>query len=166
MPASHAIETVIETSPSSSTITFPGNLTVTGTFAPASSAIAGAATVGTTLGVTGLTSATGGLVVGTGEGIATGIKNLVLFSGASVAVPSITDPDIASVNVDVSSLALGIALGDHVVSVGFGSALPTNCRYLGAYVSATDQVTLVFGSEGGNVTGANRAVTILIADVT
>lgn len=149
MPAGHAQATTIASMPTTDTAAFPG-----------------AVTVASTLGVTGVASATGGLVVGTGEGITTGIKNIVLFSGAAVAVPSITDPDIASVAVNVSSLTLGIALGDVVIGVGFGSALPTNCRYQGAYISATDEVTLVFGSEGGNVVGANRVVTIIIADVT
>jgi hypothetical protein len=45
-------------------------------------------------------------------------------------------------------------------------ALPTNCRLQGAYVSATDQVTICFGSEGGNVTGAAKNFNFLFFDLT
>lgn len=157
----HNVISELEQTPSTETLNLPGSIAIGGT-----TNITGAIVGGAAASITGLVTATGGLAVGTAEGITTGIKNIVRFSGASVAVPSITDPDINSVAVDVSSLALGIAFGDVVLGVGFGSALPTNCRFQGAYVSAADEVTLVFGSLGGNVTGANRAVEILIADIT
>lgn len=123
------------------------------------------ATIGGTLGVTGLASATGGLVVGTGEGITGGIVNIVAMLPVSVTVPSITDHDIAQVAVDVSSLTLGIAVGDIVLGASPAAAMPTNARLLGVYVTATDEVTFVFGSEGGNVTGAATNFNLLIADV-
>jgi hypothetical protein len=87
-------------------------------------------------------------------------------ANVSVTVPSITDPDIAQVAVDVSgSFAIQPAVGDLVI-VAPMEALPTNCRFQGAYVSATDEVTICFGSEGGNVTGAAKNFRMFIIDVT
>ena len=82
----------------------------------------------------------------------------------SVAVPSITDPDIAKVDVTVTTPE-GVAVGDAVIAAPL-EALPTNCRLQGCYVTATDTVTLVFGSEGGNVTGASKDFRFLVFDLT
>lgn len=82
----------------------------------------------------------------------------------SVTVPSITDPDIAKVDVTVTT-PQGVAVGDAVLAVPL-EALPTNCRQQGAYVSATDTVTIVYGSEGGNVTGAAKNYRFLVFDLT
>jgi hypothetical protein len=82
-----------------------------------------------------------------------------------VAVPSITDPDIAKVDVDVSAMTFAPAVGDSVIAIPL-EALPTNCRLGGAWVSATDTVTITFGSEGGNVTGANKNFKFLFDDLT
>lgn len=90
-----------------------------------------------------------------------GIKGISAKSAVTVAVPSITDPDIAKVDVDVA----GVALGD-VVLVAPLAALPTNARLQGAFVTATDKVTFVFGSEGGSVTGADKTFDIVIFDRT
>jgi hypothetical protein len=90
------------------------------------------------------------------------VKDLVFSTALSVTVPSITDPDIAKVDVTVT----GVALGDSVLAADPTEALPTNCRFQSAYVSATNTVTFVFGSEGGNVTGAAKTFTVIIADRT
>jgi hypothetical protein len=86
------------------------------------------------------------------------------FFQASVAA---TTPSEAAVDgtgsVDVT--VTGVALGDIVLGVGVTAALPTNQIYLGAQVSATNTVTLTFGSNGV-VTGASRTFKILVADVT
>lgn len=87
-------------------------------------------------------------------------------ANVSVSVPSITDPDIARVQVDVSgSFAVQPAVGDAVIAIPM-EALPTNCRLQGAFVSATDQIEIVFGSEGGNVTGAAKNFRFLLLDLT
>lgn len=84
----------------------------------------------------------------------------------SVTVPSITDPDIASVDVDVSAaLSMQPAVGDVVIAIPT-AALPTNCRLQEAYVTATDTIRVVYGSEGGNVTGAGTNHKFLIIDLT
>lgn len=90
------------------------------------------------------------------------VKAITRTVTGNVAVPSITDPDIAKVDVTIS----GLALGDAPLVVAPTTALPTNCRYQGAYVSATDTLSLVFGSEGGNVVGANRVFNIITLDLT
>lgn len=83
-----------------------------------------------------------------------------------VAVPSITDPDVAKVDVSVAaSFTVQPAIGDAVIALP-QEALPTNARLQGAWVSGTDQVTITFGSEGGNVTGANTNFKFLIFDLT
>jgi len=89
-----------------------------------------------------------------------GIEDVIVDGALSVTVPSITDPDIAKVDVTVT----GVALGDVVLGVSPTVALPTNCRFQSAYVSATDTVTFVFGSEGGNVTGAAKTFALIVAD--
>jgi hypothetical protein len=91
-----------------------------------------------------------------------GIKDIIVNTALSVTVPSITDPDIAKVDVTVT----GVAAGDSVLAADPTVALPTNARFQSAYVSATDTVTFVFGSEGGNVTGAAKTFTVIIADRT
>lgn len=84
----------------------------------------------------------------------------------AVAVPSITDPDCAKVDVDVSSVSdFQPKVGDAVIPIPL-AALPTNARLGAAWVSATDQVTITFHSEGGNVTGANRNFRFLYFDCT
>jgi len=44
--------------------------------------------------------------------------------------------------------------------------METNARILGCCVTGTDQITLVFGSEGGNVTGGNKNFKFLVLDLT
>jgi hypothetical protein len=90
----------------------------------------------------------------------------VLTDTVAVAVPSITDPDCAKVDVDVSSVSdFQPKVGDAVIAIPL-VALPTNARLGGAWVSATDQITITFSSEGGNVTGANKNFRFLYFDCT
>lgn len=87
-------------------------------------------------------------------------------ANVSVTVPSITDPDIARVQVDVASaLSFQPTLGDAVIAIPI-TALMTACRLQGAYVYQTDGVEIVFGSEGGNVTGAAHNFKFLFFDLT
>lgn len=89
-----------------------------------------------------------------------------LSATVSVTVPSITDPDIAKVDVDVSAgFDTVLAVGDAVIAIPI-VALPTNCRLQGAWVSAADTVTITFGSEGGNVVGAAKNFKFLAIDLT
>lgn len=89
-----------------------------------------------------------------------------LSATVSVSVPSITDPDIARVQVDVSAgSTFQPAVGDVVIAIPL-AALPTNCRLQGAWVYQTDGVEITFGSEGGNVTGAARNFKFLYIDLT
>lgn len=84
-----------------------------------------------------------------------------LSATIAVTVPSITDPDIASVAASVSAMDYQPLVGDAVVAIPL-EALPTNCRLQGAWVSATDVVTITFGSEGGSVTGAAKNFKFLV----
>ena len=87
-----------------------------------------------------------------------------LATGVTVAVPTIADAEIDEVAVDVASaFTQSVAVGDFVL-VTPEAALPTSAVFMGAYVSATDEVTISFGAlEGGSgVTGANVAFSILL----
>ena len=89
-----------------------------------------------------------------------------LSDTVAVTVPSITDPDSALVNVDVSGgSTFQPRVGDAVIAVPL-EALPTNCVLKSAWVNATDQVQVVFTSIGGNVTGAARNFRFLYTDCT
>lgn len=83
----------------------------------------------------------------------------------AVAVPSITDPDIAKVDVSVAAMDFQPVIGDAVIAIPL-EALPTNCRLQGAWVTTTDSVQIVFGSEGGNVVGASKNFKFLVIDCT
>ena len=89
-----------------------------------------------------------------------------LSDTVSVTVPSITDPDIAKVDVDVSAgSTFQPVIGDAVIAIPL-AALPTNCRLQGAQVTTTDTVQVTFGSEGGNVVGAAKNFKFLYIDCT
>lgn len=89
-----------------------------------------------------------------------------LSDTVSVTVPSITDPDCAKVDVDVSAgSTFQPKIGDAVVAIPL-AALPTNARLSGAWVTATDSVQVTFSSEGGNVVGAARDFRFLYIDCT
>jgi len=84
----------------------------------------------------------------------------------AVTVPSITDPDCAKVDVDVSAgHDFVAAVGDAVIAIPL-EALPTACRLGGAQLIATDSVQITFSSEGGSVTGAAKNFKFLIFDLT
>lgn len=84
----------------------------------------------------------------------------------AVAVPAITDPDIAKVDINVASaFSMQPAVGDAVIAIP-QEAMEANARIQGCYVTNTDQITLVFGSEGGNVTGGNKNFKFLVFDLT
>lgn len=94
------------------------------------------------------------------------IKGIYVSDTVSVSVPSITDPDIAKVDVDVSSaLTMQPVAGDAVIAIPL-VALPSNARLQGAWVTTTDTVQITFGSEGGNVTGAAKNFKFLVIDLT
>lgn len=84
-----------------------------------------------------------------------------LSATVAVTVPSITDPDIAKVDVSVSAMDYQPLVGDAIIAIPL-EALPTNCRLQGAWVNATDQVQITFGSEGGNVVGAAKNFKFLV----
>ena len=89
-----------------------------------------------------------------------------LSDTVAVTVPSITDPDCAKVDVDVSGgSAFQPKVGDAVIAIPL-EALPTACRLSGAWVNATDQVQITFSSEGGSVTGAAKNFKFLYFDTT
>lgn len=103
-------------------------------------------------------------VIGTSEGVT--IKGIYLSATVAVTIPSITDPDIAKVDVDVSAaFTMQPAVGDAVIAIP-SEALMTAARLQGAWVNATDQVQVLFGSEGGNVTGAAKNFKFLVIDLT
>jgi hypothetical protein len=110
-------------------------------------------------------SNTASVKVGNGGSESAAIKAIVVSGSIAVAVPSITDPDCAKVDVSIAAMTFAAAVGDAVIAIPL-EALPTNCRLSGAWVSATDQVTITFSSEGGNVTGANKNFNFLIVDLT
>jgi hypothetical protein len=116
--------------------------------------------------VTGLRNVTmtGTLTQGSGAEAAA-VKGEFLSAAIAVAVPAITDPDIAKVDVDVSAMTFAPAVGDAVLAIP-QEAMETNARILGAYVISTDTVRVVFGSEGGNVTGGNKNFKFLFKDLT
>lgn len=82
----------------------------------------------------------------------------------AVTVPAITDPDIASVDVDVSAMTMAPAVGDHVEAIP-QEAMEATCRVLNAYVTAANTVRVVFGSLGGNVVGGAKNFKFLVTDL-
>lgn len=88
-----------------------------------------------------------------------------------VAVPSIANDvpeNVDSVAVNVAAaFSMQPAVGDAVIAIP-QEALPTDCLLVGAYVTATDQITVAFASQeaGGGVTGANKNFKFLVFDLT
>lgn len=85
-----------------------------------------------------------------------------------VAVPTIADAEIDEVAVDVSGgSTFAPKVGDAVVAIPM-EALPTSAILCGAYVSATDEVTISFAAKegGAGVTGANKNFRFLYLDGT
>lgn len=89
-------------------------------------------------------------------------------ANVAVAVPTIADAESSEVAVNVASaFSVQPAVGDAVIAIP-QEALPTDCLYNGARVTATDQITLSFGTKegGGGVTGANKNFKFLVFDLT
>lgn len=107
----------------------------------------------------------GSTKIGTVTADRAAMKGIYVSGTVAVTVPSITDPDIAKVDVDVSAMTFAPAVGDMVIAIPL-EALPTNARLQGAWVNSTDQVQVTFGSEGGNVTGAAKNFKFLFIDLT
>ena len=96
----------------------------------------------------------------------TTIKAIELSAAINVTVPAITDPDIASVDVDVSTAFTAVlAVGDFVAAIP-QEAMETNARIQSAYVIGADSIRVVFGSLGGNVTGGAKSFKFLAIDLT
>jgi len=95
------------------------------------------------------------------------IKGFYVTGTIAVTVPAITDPDIASVDVDIASdpLTFAAAVGDMVIAIPL-EAMETNARVQNAYVIAADSIRVVFGSLGGNVTGSAKNFKFLMVDLT
>lgn len=112
-------------------------------------------------------TSTGGMKVGSNATDRVAIKGLYMSpANVAVTVPAITDPDIAKVDINVASaFSIQPAVGDFVIAAP-QEAMEANARILGCYVTATDQITLVFGSEGGNVTGGAKNFKFFVVDVT
>lgn len=91
-----------------------------------------------------------------------GVLAVLANAALSVTIPSVTDPDVGSVAVTFT----GAAVGDVVLAADPTEALPTNCLFTNAYVSATDTVTFTFASVGGNITGAAKTFAVIIGDRT
>lgn len=112
-------------------------------------------------------TSTGGISAGSNSTDRVVIKGLYMSpANVAVTVPAITDPDIAKVDVNVASaFSIQPAVGDFVIAAP-QEAMEANARIQGCYVTATDQITLVFGSEGGNVTGGSKNFKFFVIDVT
>ncbi len=93
-----------------------------------------------------------------------GIKAIIADDSLSVTVPTIADAESDLVAVTVT----GVALGDAVLVANPTEALPTDCIFSGAYVSATDTVTFAFDTKegGAGVTGAAKTFVLIVADRT
>jgi hypothetical protein len=112
---------------------------------------------------------TGTFQVGSNATDRTDIKGFYMTPAVvAVTVPTIADPETDSVAVDVSSaFSMQPAVGDAVIAIPM-EALPTDCLLLGAYVTATDEITVTFSAkEGGSgVTGAAKNFKFLVIDLT
>lgn len=100
-------------------------------------------------------------------GASTGRANLTGIyecADVAVAVPTIADAEIDEVAVDVSSaFSVSVPVGAAVIAIP-QEALPTSAILCGAYVSATDTITVSFAAKegGAGVTGANKNFTFLV----
>lgn len=89
-------------------------------------------------------------------------------TSVSVAVPSIADStaDTSIVMEHVDVTLAGVSLGDTVTAAP-QTALPTDCHFVGAYVSATDTIKFEFrATKNQPVTGATVVFNVAIIDKT
>jgi hypothetical protein len=120
----------------------------------------------------GAVTISGNLVQGSNTTDRVTVKGIYKNPAAvAVTVPDITNDaaeNIDSVAVSVASaFSIQPAVGDAVIAMPL-AALPTDCLLLNAYVTATDEITVVFGSKeaGGGVTSAAVNFDFLVIDLT
>ena len=84
----------------------------------------------------------------------------------AIANDAAENADSVAVNVS-SNFSVTISVGDAVIAIP-QAALPTDCLMCGAYVTATDQITITFASkEGGSgVTSGAVNFKFLVFDLT
>ena len=81
------------------------------------------------------------------------VKAVNVDNALTVSIPGITEAAGVHDKAKVDETVTGVALGDSVlVADPVAAFVDEHARFLGAYVSATDTVTFMFGSEGGDVT--------------
>lgn len=108
----------------------------------------------------------GNLTSGSASADLATVKGVYAIAATSVSVPSIASAGlVAKVDVTIVPTTYAAAVGDAVIAMP-AVALPTNCRLLGAWVSAANTVTITFGAETGAVTGAAKNFTFLCIDLT
>jgi hypothetical protein len=153
--------------PSTETLAIPCNATIAGTLA-----VTGAQTHAGAQTFSGAVTASSTIAAGSDATDRVTIKGIYMNPAVVVvAVPTIANDaaeNVDSVAVDVSgSFSMAPAVGDAVIAIP-QEALPTDCLLLGAYVSATDTITVTFGSKeaGAGVTGANKNFSFLVFDLT
>lgn len=96
-----------------------------------------------------------------GEGA---LSNLICSGTVAVTVPTIAADKQDVVDVDVAAaFTASITVGSFVIAAPL-EALPTDCLLAGAYVTATDHISVVFcNKEGGSgVTGAAKNFKFLV----
>ena len=86
-----------------------------------------------------------------------GVQSITIHAAETVDVPSITDHDIA---IEAHTLA-GVKQGDFIILAPVSTVL-SNAWLQGAVVTAANVITFVFGSLGGNVTGATKNYDIIV----
>ena len=113
------------------------------------------------------TTSTGGIKVGTDSTDIVAVKGIYMSpSNVSVSVPSMDDMDGGEVAVDVAgAFSMAPAVGDAVIAIP-QEALPTDCSLCGAWVNATDTITVSFTTQNGAVTGASKNFKFVVIDVT
>jgi hypothetical protein len=120
----------------------------------------------------GTMTSTGGISTGTDATDRVVMKGVYMNPAViAVAVPTIANDaaeNVDEVAVNVSTaFSMQPAVGDAVIAIP-QEALPTDCVLCGAWVSATDTITVSFASKegGGGVTGANKNFKFLVIDLT
>lgn len=108
-----------------------------------------------------------GLPVATGE-TTLPIKNILNYAGVTTSNPADAAGVTSASTVNAATVTCtGVALGDIVLGVGVVSGLAANSFVSGAFVSATDTVTvLVSTAQTVAVTTTALVCNILVADCT
>ena len=97
-----------------------------------------------------------------------GIKDIITVASVASANPTDTTALAnASSIVTAAVVATGVAVGDVVLGIAYESGLAANQLILGAYVSATDTITLVIGNVvNTSVTTTAVTATYIVGDRT